>query len=281
MVRIITDSTSDISRKSAAEMNITVVPLTVTFGGASYRDGIDMTIDEFYEKLAAADKLPHTSQVNPDVFEDLFRKTVDQGDEIVGIFISAEMSGTCQSAMIARDHVGSDKIHVVDSRITTIALAVLVRTAVRLRDEGKSAEEIAAILTALTKRVRLLAVVSTLKYLKMGGRISGATAFVGGILGISPVVTVKDGHVESVGKVRGRKAGLHHMLDLIRREPIDPDYPVAFGHSKAPDGLAECVSFFRRQFEIPQYFTSGIGMTVGTHVGPGAIGIAYIAKAPA
>ena len=281
MVRIITDSTSDISRETADEMDIVILPLTVTFGGQSYRDGIDLTIDAFYEKLTAADALPNTSQVNPDTFEDLFRNIVGQGDEVVGIFISTELSGTCQSAMIARDHVGSDQIHVVDSRITTFGQAILVRTAVSLRDEGKSAGEIAAVLTALAKRVRLFAVMDTLKYLKMGGRISNATAFVGGILGISPVVTVKDGHVESAGRVRGKKAGMRHILDLIRRDPIDPDYPVAFGHSAAPNGLLECVSFFRRQIEIPMYFISGIGITVGAHVGPGAIGLAYIAQAPA
>lgn len=278
MIRIITDSTSDINHEKAAELGIIIVPLTVHFGSQSYRDGIDITKDEFYKKLAVAETLPNTSQVNPDVFAKLFQRYIDEGDEIVGVFISTDMSGTCQSAFIAREMVSQEKIHIVDSRSTTFGMAILIHVAVQMRDQGKNAAQIAETLTGLTKRLRLLAVVDTLKYLKMGGRISSATAFVGGILGINPLIAIKDGKVESIGRARGKKSGMDQILEKIRIEPIDTAYPASFGHSNTPEDLRECISFFTRNLNIPQYFTGDIGITVGTHIGPGAVGISYIAK---
>ena len=170
------------------------------------------------------------------------------------------------------------KIHVIDSRTTTFELALLVRLAVRFRDEGKNAGEITEQINALIKRVRLIAVVDTLKYLKMSGRISTTTAFVGGLLGINPIIAIIDGKVESIGKTRGLKAGLKFISDQIMSDPPDLNYPVAFGHTNAPEALRETVAFFTDSLGITDYFEEDIGLIVGTHVGPGAAGIAYIAK---
>ncbi|NLT12935.1 MAG: DegV family protein [Clostridiales bacterium] len=278
MVKIITDSTSDITQAEGASLGVTVVPLTVHFGSESYRDGIDLSKQEFYEKLAVAETLPTTSQVPIGEFDVLFQRFVDCGDEVVGIFISSEMSGTYQSAAVAREHVNTEKIHVVDSRTATFELALLVRLAVRYRDEGKSAGDIAAHITALIKRVRLIAVVDTLKYLKMSGRISTTTAFVGGLLGINPIIAIIGGKVESIGKTRGPKAGLSFIRDRVMSDPPDLNYPVAFGNSNAPEALRDTVVLFTESFGITDYFEEDIGLIVGTHVGPGAVGIAYIAK---
>lgn len=278
MVRIITDSTSDITQEEGAKLGISIVPLTVHFGSESYIDGIDISKKEFYEKLAAAQTLPTTSQVPPGEFSVLFQQFVDAGDVIVGIFISSEMSGTYQSAVVAREQVGMDKVNVIDSRTTTFELALLVREAVRFRNEGKSAEEITEIIRTLIKRVRLIAVVDTLKYLKMGGRISTTTAFVGGLLGINPVIAIINGKVESVGKARGLKAGMKLIFDQVTADPPDLNYAVAFGHSNSPEALRETVNCFAEGFNITNYFEEDIGLIVGTHVGPGAAGIAYIAK---
>lgn len=278
MVRIITDSTSDITQEDGTALGITVVPLTVHFGSASFRDGVDISKKDFFEKLAAVETLPTTSQVPPGEFTLLFQNFIDQGDEIVGIFISSEMSGTCQSAEVARELVDTDKIHVIDSRTATFELALLVREAVRFRDEGKSAEEIAQIIRALIKRIRLLAVIDTLKYLKMSGRISTTTAFVGGLLGINPIIAIIKGKVESVGKSRGRKAGLKFVYDQMLLDPPDTNYLVAFGNTNAPEALKETVDYLTKSFNISNYIEIDMGITVGTHVGPGAAGIAYIAK---
>lgn len=228
--------------------------------------------------LAAADTIPTTSQVPLGEFTLLFQNIIEAGDEAVGIFISSNMSGTYQSAKVARELVDEDKIHVVDSRVATFELSLLVRQAVRLRDAGKTAGEIADAIRLLTKRVRLFAVIDTLKYLKMSGRISTTTAFVGGLLGINPLIAIKDGKVISIGKSRGLKAGLGMIYEKMLAEPPDLDYMVGFGHINAPGFLEETILFFNGIFGIKDYFKEDIGIIVGTHVGPGSAGIAYIAK---
>ncbi len=278
MVRIVTDSTSDITQEEGEALDITIVPLTVHFGEESYRDGIDLSKKDFFDKLAVAETIPTTSQVPPGEFTALFQQFVDAGDEVVGIFISSEMSGTYQSAEMARGLVDEKKVYVIDSRVATFELALLVRHAVRLRDAGKTAGEIAAEIKALTKRVRLFAVIDTLKYLKMSGRISTTTAFVGGLLGINPIISVKDGKVISIGKARGLKAGLGMISEQMQDDPPDLDYLVCFGHINAPAFLEETVSHLSGLFGIKDYARENIGIVVGTHVGPGAAGIAYIAK---
>lgn len=276
MIRIVTDSTSDLSPARREALGVDVIPLSVHFGEEVFRDGVDITNAEFYDRLSKAETLPTTSQINPEVFADLFRKYLDQGDEIVGIFISGAMSGTCQSALIARDMVdGEDRIHVVDSRTVTFALGLLVEVAASLRDQGLSAGELAARLEELAGRLRLLAVVDTLKYLKMGGRISTASAVVGALLNISPIITIENGLVEGIGKARGRKAAFQWIAKRMEKEAPDLSLPVAFGHSNAPEAMAECQPFFADMIGDATVYASDIGSVVGTHAGPGATGIVY------
>lgn len=282
MVRIITDSTSDFSPARAQELGIQVVPLQVHFGAECYRDGVDITNREFYEKLAASQELPTTSQVNPDQFAQVFQACVDAGDEAVGLFISSKLSGTCQSAMIARSMVDEERIFVVDSQTVTFALNLLVEEAVSMRDQGASAREIAARLEELSQRVRLLAVVDTLKYLKKGGRISATAAVVGGMLGINPIIGLglkEKGVVECPAKARGKKAAFRWLTEEFRRVPPDPAYRVSFGHSDSPSALAECRAAFQDLVDLDRALVGDIGAVVGTHAGPGAAGIAYIAQA--
>jgi DegV family protein with EDD domain len=278
MVRIITDSTSDITQEDARRLNVTVVPLTVFFGSDSYRDGIDLTKKEFFERLAVSETLPTTSQVSPGEFTQLFQSCIDAGDEVVGIFISSLMSGTFQSSEVARELVDSDRIHVIDSQSATFELGLLVFEAVRLRDAGMGAAGIAENISALVGRVRLLAVIDTLKYLRMSGRISTTTAFVGGLLGINPLIAITGGRVVSIGKSRGLTAGLRQIADRMAQDPPDTGHAVTFGHINAPAFLRETVEYLSGQFNITDYIEMDIGITVGTHVGPGAAGIAYIAR---
>ncbi|MEL4106980.1 DegV family protein [Oscillospiraceae bacterium WX1] len=278
MVRIITDSTSDLTQADGARLGVTIVPLTVHFGDESYIDGVNLSNRAFFDKLAVTDTLPTTSQVPPGEFTPLFQRYIDAGDDIVGIFISSELSGTCQSAAVARELVDCERIFVIDSRMATFGLALLVREAVKLRDAGKSASEIAGLISALVAKTRLFAVVDTLKYLRMSGRISNTTAFVGGLLGINPIITISNGKVESVGKARGLKAGLKIIADLMQQDLPDRSHLVAFGNSDAPAALKETIAYLSQRFDITDFVECDIGITVGTHVGPGAAGIAYIAK---
>lgn len=278
MIKIMTDSTCDLTLERRAQLGVEVVPLSVHFGPESFLDGETISNKEFYERLRKADALPTTAQVNPEEFARRFRAHVDNGDEVVGIFLSALLSGTCQSASIARDMVDEDRIHVVDSGTVTFALGLLVEVACTLRDQGKSAKEIADEIRRVLPRVRILAVVDTLKYLKMGGRISGAAAVVGGMLGITPILAVKDGVVESPAKTRGRKAAFNWMDKCLLEEPVDASLPVAFGHSDAPEALQDTIAHFTALLGGAKSEISNIGSVVGTHAGPGAAGIAYFVK---
>ena len=280
MVRIITDGTSDLSVQRGLDLNVHVMPMRVFFGQDSFVDGVDITREEFFARLTSGDVLPTTSQLNPEDFLEVFQKYVDQGDEIVGIFLSTELSGTCQSACIARDMVEGGEIHIVDSRTVTFALALLVEEAARMRDQGLSAAQIAAEVEKLAQRTRLLAIVDTLTYLKKGGRISAATAAVGGLLGIKPIVGVDSrGTVEALGKARSMASGLEWIARQIGQAPADPAHPVAYGHSNAPERVPLCMEALKEV--LPQDLSpvvGSIGAVIGTHVGPGAVGVAYIAS---
>lgn len=279
MIELITDSTSDLSPALAAKLGVQVLPLTVHFGEEGFRDGVDISNAGFYERLRAAETLPTTAQINPETFVDVFREVLDRGNQAVGIFLSSNMSGTCQSAAIARDMLDSGDVFVVDSQTVTFSLGLLVTEAARLRDQGLSAAQLAEEITALREKLRLYAVVDTLKYLKMGGRISAATAMVGGVLGISPIITIKNGLVESVGKARGRKAGIQWVKNRVSEEKIDLTRSVSFGHSDCPEALeAVTEAFADLTAGVPAVYRSDIGAVVGTHVGPGAAGISYFVK---
>ena len=279
MIRIVTDSTSDLSPQRAAELGVEVVPLAVHFGEETFRDGVDITKEEFYNRLAQVDTLPTTSQVPPETFIQVFQRLTEGGDQVLGLFISGAMSGTNQSANIARGIVDEANIAIVETGTVTFGLGLLVETACRLRDQGFSLSELEQKLTQLAGRVRLLAVVDTLKYLKMGGRISGATAVVGGILGITPIITIQDGLVVSVGKTRGRKAGFQFIDKWLQeKEAPDTSLPVTFGHSNAPQVMEECMAYFGPKLAGADLLPSDIGAVVGTHVGPGAGGLAFFVK---
>lgn len=276
VIHILTDSTADLSPQQAADWGVEVLPLSVHFGEETFLDGVELSPAAFFERLAQVETLPTTSQIPPDVFVKVFEERLAAGDQVLGLFISSQMSGTCQSAMIAKGMVDSPDIRIIDSRAVTMALGLLVRVACQLRDEGLSLEELSRRVEELTHRVRLLAAVDTLKYLKMGGRISAATAVVGGILGITPIIAVQNGIVESVGKARGRAAAFSWIREELARRPADLSLPVFFGHTNAPKTLEEIMDFFASwHADAPAVHTTDIGSVVGTHVGPGAAGFAY------
>jgi DegV family protein with EDD domain len=278
MIRIVTDSTSDISAKRREETGIDILPLEIHFGSEIFRDGIDITNEQFFKKLAAAEELPTTSQVNPYQFAEVFKKYADAGDDIICITISSHQSGTYQSAVAALEMVPNAKIRLIDSKNATFGLGLLVEEAVKLRDKEESAEFIENEIRRLIEKVRLIAAVDTLKYLKMGGRISGASAAVGNLLGIRPIISIIGGKVEAIGKARGKSAAMKEILANYEKDPADGSHFIAFGHAGAPDMLEECMETFSSVLNVEKALTSEIGSTVGTYAGPGAAGIAYIAK---
>ncbi len=277
MFKLFADSTIDLTPEQCDQLGVTTVPLTIHFGDQTFRDGIDMTHKEFYRRLRAADTLPTTSQVNPAQFEDAFAPFLNDGQDILIITISGKLSATNQSAQLVAD-ANPGRVHVVDSAMASFGAQLLIHEAVRLRDAGKmSAQEAADHLRTLVPRMRLYAVLDTLKYLRMGGRLSGGAALLGGILGILPVVAVRDGVVTSVAKVRGDRAGTQALLDFLEKEPADKKYGICFGHADDEARLEKYLTALRPHLEGYTIRTSGLGSVIGTHTGPGVVGLAYVA----
>jgi EDD domain protein, DegV family len=277
-VRIITDSTADIARGQQEALGIEIVPLLVRFGQEEFVDGVSLSNREFYERLEHSEELPTTAQVTPERFEQVFGKYGAE-DEIVGIFISSEMSGTYQSAVIAKEQLNNSRIHLIDSRNVTFALGLLVYEAVRMRDAGHTAGEICDEIGLLIKRMRFYIVLDTLKYLKMGGRLSSSSALLGTMLRVKPIITVTNGLVTVFEKKQGRKAALEEIVQLVKKERPDQNLLVTFGDSVAPDMVRMLKESLEGELNLENSRTLALGAVVGTHGGPGAAGIAYFAKA--
>lgn len=278
MVQIITDSSCEISKEDQARMNITVLPHIVRFGDRSFKDDIDITRNEFYEMLEKAQELPTTSQINPAEFEEVFQKVTNDGDDVVAILLSSEVSGTFQSATIAAEMVCPEKIYLVDSNTGSFGLPLLINEAVKLRDAGLSPNEIVEKIQGLTKRIKMYAVIDTLKYLKMGGRLSSTSALIGTLLGIRPILEINNAKIVPVDKVRNIKTGLRKMKEYLDKEPADFKYGFSFGHANAKERLDNCIAYFKPFLDTDNIMIGNIGSSVGAHTGPGVIGISYIKK---
>ena len=280
MIRILTDSTADILAPEAARLGVELVHMQVRFeDGQVYRDGLDLTPDEFYTRLAGCSKLPTTSQPSPQDFIDRFEEAKAAGDEVIAILISGQLSGTYQSARIAADSCEYDKIYLVDSLSATLGEQILVRLAVQLRAEGKSAGAIVEELERRRMDLRLVAVVDDLKYLRKGGRLTGAQAIAGGLLGVKPVVEVRDGTVGLAGKARGLPGAYVALFKLLEAEGgIDESLPYMIGytaHRKAAEPLHR---YLTQNLGLEAPLCRHIGTAIGTHAGPGAAGVAFFAK---
>ena len=280
MIRILTDSTADILPDEAKSMNLLLVPLLVTFeDGISYRDGMDLTVDEFYKKLEACHNLPTTSQPNPGLFQEQFAAAKEAGDEIIAILLSGKLSGTCQSAAIAAEACEYDKIHIVDSLNATLGTQLLVRLALKMRDEGCTADQIVETLERERHRVCILAVVNDLKYFRKGGRLSGAEAFAGSLLGIKPLVRVREGLVGLAGKARGLPGAYVQLFKKLDEEGgIDTTMPYLVGATGRPKAAEPIMQYLTGNLGLPQPECRHIGTVIGTHAGPGAAGIAFFVQ---
>lgn len=275
-VRIITDSGIDLPGE--VDPRVTVVPLGITFGTTTYADGVDLTNDRFYELLIESDELPKTSQATPFSYQQIFEGVRVAGDEAVVVTLSSKLSGTYQSAVTAA--ADYPEVRVVDSKNVTIGQSLLVLYALRLLDEGRSAAEVADELTAAADRVCLLALLDTLEYLKRGGRIPKSVGTIGELLSIKPVVGVEDGEVVMLGKARGSKNGRNQLHQQVEKYGIDFTMPVLLGYT----GLSQ--KLLRKYLEDSRAIWEGkvaeedlpitsVGATIGTHVGPNAIALAF------
>ncbi len=277
-VRIIVDSSADMETEYAAEHDITIIPMTISFGEEEFAEGVDLSRTEFFERLVESDELPRTSQIPPMVFQDLFQEAVAAGDTVVCITLSSHISGTYQSACIAAAPF-KESVFVVER-------------AWALRDEGLEAADIAYCLDQEKQDIRLVASLDTLEYLRKGGRISGAAAMVGGLLSIKPVVTVEDGEVVVAGKARGSKQAKNLVFQKIDEAGgIDFTRPIWVAYSGLSDKAARkyieytlAQAAAAEEAERDDAAVPGdlpltlVGAVIGTHVGPGGVAFAFFAR---
>lgn len=277
-IKIITDSTSDIAFDRQEELGIKIVSLSVRFGDKEYVDGVDLTKPQFFQMLRESAELPTTAQVNPERFEKIFEESVQSGDEVIGIFISSKLSGTYQSAVIAKQMLGAENIHLIDSLSVSFGLALLVYEMIKLRDAGKSAQEICSAVEELKRKQKFYAIIDTLKYLKMGGRLSASSAFIGSMLHIKPIIAIENGEIKAFDKKKGHKAAAQRIAEMMEQEKPDPAYRVFFGDSDAQQFINLLKDAVESVADISDSETVALGSVVGTHGGPGCVGISYIAQ---
>ena len=273
-IRILTDSGSDIC--APFPENLTVIPLTIHFGPEEYRDGETIDHKTFYEKLTSGSALPTTSLIPPGEFEQAYKKAQDAGETVIAIVLSSKLSGTYQSAALAAE--GFDHVYVVDSLNATLGEQILVKYALQLVERGMSAADIAAELERAKSHVNLMGLPDTLEYLHRGGRVSKTVAVLGGALSIKPVLRLVDGVVVMIGKARGSKNGNNSLIQEVNKSGVDFSKPLCLGYTGLSDELLQRYIADSRQLwegKVDTLPISTVGATIGTHVGPGAIVVAF------
>lgn len=275
-VRIVTDSTSDLPTALAERYGITVVPLYVHFGEEVYRDGVELAGDEFFRRLVAEKQVvPRTSQPAPGDFADVYEAARQDGAAVVSIHISGQLSGTVQSAMLARDLVPEASVHVIDSGLVTACLGQLVLRCAEAAQDGASAGEITALANNLKDRINLFGAIDTLEYLQRGGRIGRAQALVGSLLQMKPIITLADGVVSPAARVRGRKRVITELINLFQAAVGDGRADVVMLHGAEPGGVEELRQALLATGRVQQLDVTQIGPVVGCHAGPAVLGFSY------
>lgn len=278
-IRIVIDSTSDVTQEFIDKYNLIMVPLTVNFEDGSYLDKIELSTDEFFDKLIKADKLPTTSQVPPGKFIEVFNKVLEDGDEVLGIFLGSELSGTFESAQIAKNTIGDDRIHLIDTRSVCLGAFSLILEATELIDQNKSIDEIVETIEGLKDKVEIAVALDTLKYLEKGGRLSKGQAIAGSLLNIKPIITVRDSRVEVVDKVRGKNKTIKWFDSWIEKNKFDfTDKTVFLYHARAEERIKTLREIIESKYKPKNIIISEVGTVIGTHTGPGVIAVGLLNK---
>ena len=278
MIRIIVDSSADYQAKELQAQNIELVPITVTIGDCSYLDGIDLERDTFYKILSESGQFPKTSQPSPQAYLDVFLDAKEKNDDVICITVSSALSGTCQSATLAKSMADYDNIHIVDSLGATHIIRLMADYACALRGQGLDTPAIVAALVTLRPRIKVAAVLDTLEYLQRGGRLGKAAAAIGELASLKPMITItQEGIVGILGKSIGKNKATQSMLKYIQGDEIDPRFPV---YTLYTYGTDNCVRFEGRLSEegIHPANRLQIGPSIGAHVGPEAFGAIWVSK---
>ena len=269
---VVTDSTADLPDEWRERYDIEVVPLKVLFGNETFRDGVDMTNEEFFRKLAVATKLPTTSAPSPGEFAEVYSRLAKDHDGCISIHIGAQLSATAEAARVGAQSVEGFTVNVIDSETVTMPMAFLCRTAA----ECETVEQATAAVNERVSKCRVLALLDTLRYIEMGGRVSRAQAMIGTMLDLKPLLLVADREIKSVDRVRTRSRAIPRMLEFFRKD--EPVEHVGVVHAQAPDEAEEIAAGLRKERPDFEISVGQIGCVLGTHTGPKALGLVYIKR---
>lgn len=274
MVRIVTDSTADIPAEMAAELEIAIVPSYVIFGSESYRDGVELTKEQFYERLSAAREIPTTATPPPATYEEVYRRLASETNEIVSIQLAANLSGLYNAASVAAQRVSEARIVIIDSEQVTMGYGLMAVAAAEAARRGATLEEVVSLVEGMKDRSRVLAVLDTLEFLYRGGRVGWARATLGTLMQIKPIIEVQRGDVRLVERARTRARSLARLVDMI--QALGPLERAIVLHADAPDRAGQLAD--RVQALLPEWerLVGQAGVTVASHTGPGAVGIACV-----
>jgi DegV family protein with EDD domain len=275
---IVTDSTAYIPKSVVERYGIRVAPQILIWGKETFRDGVDILPDAFYARLKTSKEMPTTSQVSPGTLTTLFQPILDAGDSVLGIFISSSLSGTMASAIQAKEGLVGRPIELVDSRTTAMAMGFQIMAAARALESGASLKEAADIALRAQDNTGVMFVVDTLEFLHRGGRIGGAAKFLGTALSLKPLLEVREGKVEAIERVRTKTKALERMLDLLE-ERIGKRTPVRLAtvHAAAHEEAQRVLEMAIARFSPVETFLTEASPVIGTHAGPGTVGLAYCA----
>ncbi len=278
MIRIAVDSASDYRLEELKAKNIDLIPISITVGSQVYTEGVNLDRNDFYRILKESDAFPQTSQPSPQLFLDLFQDVREKGDDLVYLSLSSALSGTYQGALMAREICGYDRIFIIDSLSATYNIKILADHAHTLRAAGISAEKIAETLEELKTRVKVLAALDTLEFLAKGGRLNRTVAAIGEFANLKPVITVtEEGQVAVIGKALGKNKAIQAVEKHLKDLNPDENFPL---YSIYSFGTENCEKFEEKLAEdgIPVTERLQIGPTIGTHIGPGAFGVVFVAQ---
>jgi DegV family protein with EDD domain len=276
---LVTDSTAYIPVEYVKKHNITVAPQVLIWGNETLRDGIDITSDDFFSRLKTSKTMPSTSQVSPSSMQAIFQPLVEQGFEVLGIFISSKLSGTLQSAIQGKEMMGvsGEKVHLVDSQSTAMALGFQVLAASRALEAGATIQEGVALAEKAHAKTGVLFAVDTLEFLHRGGRIGGAQRFIGAALNLKPILELQDGKVEGIERIRTKTKAHDRILELVTEKTKGKsNIRIASLHANAADDARALLDRVTKALNPVETIFTEVSPVVGTHTGPGTVGLAFM-----
>lgn len=276
-IKLIVDSVSDIPMELALENNIRVVPLSVNFEDGVYKDGIDLSVFEFFEKLDKSEKLPTTSQVNPGEFITVFEEELKSNDILIVLTLSSKMSGTYSAAVTAKEYMENDNIIVIDSLGVSFAYGMIALKAAEMIKNDIAIEKINDEIETMKKNMENIFIFDTLEYLQKGGRLSATEAFLGTLLKVKPIVSIKEGSLTPIDKVRGRKKIGKWLISYLKENNYDLNNKLVGVYDAMDEKFMEdLVEIIKKEYPNAKFIHSKVGSVVGTHSGPKAIGISFV-----